>query len=146
MWPMRPDKVKTITSVMKPLLGRGDNVRIFSENLVSINHVDHHIIANHCAALMFCPTPLYIGSFFTPRSGQPRRGPLWSLQRNVCLPPPGVFYAGHGDQISPMLRCPRKWKCHRHQATPQASRRHNTSCSEERSSTFEIGKLTLCHL
>ena len=86
---MRPDKVKTITSVMKPLLGRGDNERIFSENLVSINHVDHHIIANPRTAPMFCPTPLYIGSFFTQRSGQwsAKAGPaLKSAEKSVSAP------------------------------------------------------------
>ena len=58
MW---PDKVKTITSVMKPLLGRGDNERIFSRNLVSINHVDHHCEPAHCSDVL----PDSIDSFFT---------------------------------------------------------------------------------
>ena len=97
---MRPDKVKTITSVMKPLLGRGDNERIFSRNLVSINHVDHR------TALMFCST-LY--RLILHASGQPWPwlSPLWSVCSEMSGP---VCYAGHGDQISPMLRCPRKWK------------------------------------
>ena len=58
MW---PDKVKTITSVMKPLLGRGDNERIFSRTLVSINHVDHHCEPAHCSDVL----PDSIDSFFT---------------------------------------------------------------------------------
>ena len=119
---MRPDKVKTITSVMKPLLGRGDNERIFWENLVSINHVDPHIIANHCAALMFCPTPLYIYRLILhAKVWSAKTGPaLKSAEKCVSAPTRRVFYAGHGDQISPMLRCLRKWKCHRHQATGQS--------------------------
>ena len=81
---MRPDKVKTITGVMKPLLGRGDNERIFSRNLVSINHVDHR------TALMFCST-LYRLILHVSGQPWPWLSPLWSvwsLQWNVW---PGVL-------------------------------------------------------
>ena len=97
---MRPDKVKTITSVMKPLLGRGDNEGIFSRNLVSINHGE----PPHSADVL----PPSISAHST-RVWSAMLGPLWSLQWSVW---PGVSYAGHGDQVSPMLRCPRKWKYH----------------------------------
>ena len=96
---MRPDKVKTITSVMKPLLGRGDNEGIFSRNLVSINHGE----PPHSADVL----PPSISAHST-RVWSAMLGPLWSLQWSVWP----VSYAGHGDQVSPMLRCPRKWKYH----------------------------------
>ena len=63
------------------------------------------IIANQRTALMFCPTLSTHSSHVWSAETQPA---LKSAVKSLPRPGPRVFYAGHGDQISSMLRCPRK--------------------------------------
>ena len=128
MWPMRPDKVKTITSVMKPLLGRGDNEMIFSENLVSINHVEHHCGPPHCSACT-------ISSAHSSRQGLVGQDWLWSSESEVCR-----------KCVSAPTRRVLCWSWRSNQSNvtlpTQVKMPYILHCREERSSTFEVGKLT----
>ena len=59
------------------------------------------IIANQRTALMFCPTLSTHSSHVWSADTQP-------ALKSAVKTGPRVFYAGHGDQISSMLRYPRK--------------------------------------
>ena len=122
---MGPDKVKTITSVMKPLLGRGDNERIFSRNLVSINHVDHHCEPAHRSDVL----PDSVDSFFTRLVSQDSARSLVCSKESAPPRPPRVLcWSWRSNQFNVTLPTQVKIPWTR----PQARQRHSSRINIEK--------------